>query len=414
MTGSALRSWVAAMSLIMLGCLWPVAASAQDSVGTYRIAASGSGQSRTCSVTLEPNAAFGGADAPRLTISSPTRYRPGQARFGVADSRNYREVKFVTRNQRRAMPVYADTSTTSIKNNDLFRALMTRTAVSVTARLKNGDYVSSRFDNFDMPAILSAMSRDCPFSTEDLSDSVSSAAAQAERRLSISSSDLMRIRWVLARRSGQLAIPTDTGPITPRERELLMGYGIDHGLPISRYVNEQSLRALRSEVLSPLRPNNSWMNNVRVHDQWRSYTYMNGSTKVCGIASEGNTSDSEAFWEYPMMRYEADQGDSGNSMNLYMVAPNPFDESRNVYAVVDGATFPLQIRYGTVRPAQDGEYLDSSVIQAIRRGTYTVIHGTSAVTGQAISVSFSADGFTASFNDMVRNCGRPRLRDWIN
>lgn len=414
MTGSLLRAWVAALSLTILTGLWPVLASAQEAAGTYRIAASGSGQNRTCSVTLEPSAVFGGADAPRLTISSPTRYRPGQARFGISDSRKYREARFVVRNQRRAMPVFADTSTTSIRNSDLFRALMSRTAVSVTARLKDGDYVSSRFDNFDMTEILLAMARDCPFSTEDLSDSVATAAAQGERRLAISPSDLLRIRWVLARRAGLSDAPTDTGPITPRERELLMDYGIERGMPISRYLNEQTLRALRSEVLTPLRPNTSWMRNVRVHDQWRSYTYMSGSTKVCGIASEGQASTTEGFWEYPLMRYEADQGDPGNSMNLYMVAPNPFDESRSVYAVVDGVSYPLQIRYGSVRPAQDGEYLDNSVIQAIRRGTYTVIHGTSAVTGQAISVSFSADGFTASFNDMVRNCGRPRLRDWIN
>ncbi len=413
MTRSILCSLMAAISLTMLTCVWPHAVGAQEGAGRYHVMTNGTGQNRTCSVTLEPNLALGGADAPILTIGSASSYKPGQARFGVADVSRYSEVKFVTRNQRREMAGYTDAPLARIRSNDVFRALTTGDAVFVTARLKTGDYVSGRFENFDMPAILNAMSLGCPFNTEDLSDSVSLAAAAAERRLSISLRDLVRIRWVLARRAGQLEMPTDTGPITTRERELLLGFSVGQGLPVSRYLNDQSLRALLGEALTPLRPNVSWMDNVRMHGQWRSYTYVTGSTKVCGIATEGYTSDTEAFWEHPLMRYEANQGETGNSMNLYMVAPNPFDASRAVTAVVDGAVFALQQQYGNVWPAQSGSYLDNAVIRAIRRGTSMSIAGTSSVTGRSISIAFSADGFTASFNDMVSHCRRPALRDWI-
>lgn len=114
----------------------------------------------------------------------------------------------------------------------------------------------------------------------------------------------------------------------------------------------------------------------------------------------------------PFMEFRAWTGFSGDRLETELVSPNPFRVDRPVFAEVDGARFDLQVEgssvLGTkVRPSSP------SVIRAIRAGASVTITGTSIVTDQPLSATFSAAGFTRAFNSMAELCDRPGILSLI-
>ncbi|MEQ8601113.1 MAG: tetratricopeptide repeat protein [Devosia sp.] len=134
---------------------------------------------------------------------------------------------------------------------------------------------------------------------------------------------------------------------------------------------------------------------------------------TCYIYSIATDVTPEGIITPPFMEFRAWTRESGDQLTSMMVSPNPFRIDKPIVADVDGARFDLEgqdwsIYRGTsVRPASP------AVIRAIRAGEAVTITGTSIVTDQPLSATFSAAGFTRAFTTMAELCDRPGILSLI-
>lgn len=404
---------VASVGGVVLALAAAAPAMAAD-VSTYSVDGSGSGSSRSCRAQISPSDNYGDSNL-KLAIASSNTRSTSSLRFGVDGADNYSSLTLLVDNVRSSIGGMVDTTVGQFNRSALLSALRSKKPIFVTGLKRDGSYASSRFEGLDVEGMIAQLAQRCPFEAEALSPSLTAAAQRAENSLYMPAPDMLRVRWVLARRGNFSSEPDPSSGLNDADRTQLLAYELSKGLPISRYLNRAVASSLASESFHPLPPDLK-STNVAYHEDWRSYSYDSGGKTYCGIASVATSVDTDWIWQTPAMMYEAEKGITGNTLNLISLSyPSPFDPKQAIWANVDGRRYSLELRYDYwLWPPEDSNgLLDSSVIGAIKRGREVSVSGTNKATGSNMTLYYSGHGFTSAFGKMASDCRRPKIMDWV-
>jgi hypothetical protein len=223
----------------------PAAGEIYSSDSGIEISGTGSRMSRNCTVLLKPTQTFGDNLAPRLTLVTSGASRLS---FGVDGPAQYSNLVVVQNNVRRPLVGTDNASVEQFRLSDIGKALKLQQLFFITAqRSDSGKYVSSRYERIDLDAILVKIESACPFDAESLMTDLSSRE-RTERALSIPSSDLTLIRWVLSRKyAGSSSKPEPGSSLSQQERTYLKRYAGDNAFPLSQYLTAETARKLIAE-----------------------------------------------------------------------------------------------------------------------------------------------------------------------
>ena len=206
---------------------------------------SGNGRRSDCKVVLLPAQTLGEAQAPRLTFHTVGLSRLS---FGIESPAQYGGVTLVQHNLRMPLVVRSNAAPQEFLSGETAKALRSQRVFFLTAqRNDSGKLVSSRYEHLDFDAILRRVEAHCPFDAEALmSDTFD--RERAERALTISPSDLKRIRWALNKRmTGSSSEPETRPALSPAERSHIKRYAVENGLPVSQYLTADVSRKLTLE-----------------------------------------------------------------------------------------------------------------------------------------------------------------------
>lgn len=138
--------------------------------------------------------------------------------------------------------------------------------------------------------------------------------------------------------------------------------------------------------------------------------YVHAGNRNCYIYTYASEAARSPGLILAKMTFDVYRSETGNALGIAMV--NPFillDSDRPVSVSVDGQRFDRAVdNIGLIVPGSNG----TALTKAIRAGQSVTVSGTSPA-GQAISVTYSAAGFTRAFNEMARLCNRPGILSWI-
>ncbi|MDP2781897.1 hypothetical protein [Devosia sp.] len=245
-------------------------------------------------------------------------------------------------------------------------------------------------------------------------------AAQAEEErlrageaaLNLTSAEIRHIRWLLYRHAGEVRMPVLVRELSDAERDYLEEHYLpDVGLPAARYLTAVHARHFRSQVFVPVPPDEA-------SDPVRTVTSgdwtMIEDQRFCWIETPASDFTRGAVYQHPVFKMIVERPRYEMGFDTNIVLPHPFDESRGVNATINGRTFPLSFVNGRVWPFAPGASPTTNAVhKAIRAAESVTIEGTSSATGQTMTVSYSAIGFTRAFYLMTEYCNREELQVWI-
>lgn len=392
-------------------------ASGQVNIPSHSLDRSGAG----CVVTLVPSASRG--DGPRLAVRSRIA-GADDIQIGLTGADGLTEVTFVSRNRRTMFQSTPMDRAERIQRMEIWQALADLASnelpFHITGRTASGEWVSTRYGAINPLGIIRILETNNCYSSSVVTSRTTAELLTEERALALSQEDIRHIRWVLAARErGRSAIePTASPTLTAQDRDRLSRFARSVGEAETRYLNRSLANRLLAMPFEPIRPNlATGMQSFSQDRDWTSYWEpVRGSRDgYCTVASVARTVEGADLWELPVMQIGSRSDWRGDTAYFDLVSPMPFDPNRQVYAIVDGMRYALQIEDGFVKPRSTGRNMVSDdVIRAIRSGQDISIIGTSAQNRRTLTVRFSAYGFTNSFNRMVNLCGRRELLGWIN
>lgn len=177
-----------------------------------------------------------------------------------------------------------------------------------------------------------------------------------------------------------------------------------------QYLDEKTAQQLLRVKFTP--HEYRYWKNTEKHQDWESF--VNESEGSCTITSFALPTDGEVFYTKPRMSFSALKTAKKDLMRLSLVDPIPFDRLKPIFVLANGRRMKTHIDDGDLKPRKTGEnQVSIEVTQALRRSQYIDIIGTSDFSGQELRLRFSAMGFSAAFEQMVKDCGRPALRGWV-
>lgn len=406
-------------AVVALTVLGPTQAQAQVDLPPHRLERVGQG----CVVTLVPASMRG--EGPQLAVRSRGT-QSDEIQIGLASANGMTNVSLVARNNRAAFAATTFSSASNIRSGQVWRTLdsLARDDLPfhLTGTMPDGTWVSARYDAINPLGIIRILETNSCYSSATVTSRTTAEMLAEEQALRLSQDNVRHIRWVLAARDAPATrrrpTPELADALTLQDRSRLAAYSRSIGAGDTRYLTRDLANRLLAVPFYPVRPDlSSGMSSFMQDRAWASYWEpVSGSRDgYCTVASVATSVEGVDLWELPVMYIGARSDWSGGSAYFNLVHPMPFDAGRQVYAMVDGSRYSLQIDDGRVKPrATGGNTVSDDVIRAIRRGEDIRIVGTSARTGRSLTVRFSAFGFTSSFNRMADLCGRRQLLNWLN
>jgi hypothetical protein len=407
----ALAACIAAVALAAAG-----PAAAQQRLPDHRVDLL---PDQTCVATFLP-AERRGTQAPLLQVSARGRMPSERIALGVAAAAGVEVVEFVADNERKPVAAAAPAPLARVMTSpawlDIQRVGDGGRPFWLSAEGADGFWHSARYEGLTTAGIVQVLERSCAIAAGAPGPAPGPTEADlrgAETALSLTEGQRRHIRWVLAQRyGGAAASPGTGGVLTSEDRGRLERFSRETGLPASRYLTAETARRLLAEPFSPRTTDTSLRGrDVLVSGSWASMRARTGFG--CEVMTDALTVTGLDLWEMPVMSFRITERSTGNSMIIDLIEPNPFLASAPVRVIVDGRSYPLVSEEGAIKLPRAGPHRDNAAIKAIRRGNRIEFQGTSSADGRAGRVVFSAVGFTAAFDRMMRLCNRPRLADWF-
>lgn len=403
-------------ALAVAGAVCGAAAFAQDgaSIPAHKLERNTARSS--CTVTLIPEMRSSD-DSPLLVITSGGAGKPGVLGIDAGSETRPVELQFVARNKRVPFQAMPPKEASVVARSALWKELdaihKAGAPFFLTARMEDGSWTSSRYEKVDPLGIIRLLEQNCDFRSAQLTARSTADLAADEKALGLRPDDYRHIRWVLTRKFDPTAgEPILAATFSSSDRLKIERYAKSVGQPASQYLDRTLANMLLSEPFQPAPFNYGSMRRVTYHGDWTNYT--DPSDGRCHMASSAYSWTSGPFFRAPRMVFSADVTSPRDLMYFSMVEPNPFLGSERLVAIVDGRTYRLQIERETwVKPATEGSGLSDAVMKAMARGSLIQISGTQKGTRVPLTLSFSALGFTASFKQLMADCGRPGLREWL-
>jgi len=388
-------------------------AQAGPAIPAHRIDRTATGSA--CAVSILPDMRTSD-DSPVLVARSGGAAAPGAFALDAVSQAPVAEIQFVARNARNTFAPVRQSDAAAVARSALWKDLVAvhkaGAPFHLTARLADGTWTSSRYDAVDPLGIVRLLEQSCGFRSDTLSARTAADLLAEESALRLSPDELTHIRWILVQKyDPRAAEPTRISALSATERVYLERYAGSVGQPATRHLTRALADRLRAEMFRPSPHDYSRMLRVSFHGDW--VNYITPGDNRCHMETAALAWTSGRFFKVPRMNFNAEANTPGSAMRLNMVMPNPFTGSAPVTALVDGRSYRLQVDSDRVWPLREGEGLSNAVTKAIKGGQSVQISGTDRASSAALSLSFSAIGFTASFNQMSADCRRPQLRDWL-
>lgn len=366
----------------------------------------------SCEITLLPGQQQGEAP-PMLVLQVGDRATAGQFAILAKGTTGGGPVQLVYKNQRSEFTGSRMSDMRATQASPNWRLLADATSAKLpfflTHQGRDGGWSSSRYEQLDPQGIQRLMEQNCQMERPKTPQELE----REEQALRLTPDQMVHIRWVLNRHFGPAnATPGFGAALQESERGFLSSYATRSGLPATRYLNRAIADRLLFERADPIRRNYSSFRSVQRSGDWISYG--DSSLSRCYAESEAQSWTGDLFYTPPRMVFFALTSETGSLLGIDMVTPSPFNASRQIRAVIDGKSFPLQADNGRfIKPQSLRGGLDSSVVKAIRAGRSIAVIGTSSRTGNPLTLNFSASGFTAAFRGMMSLCRRPGLSTWL-
>jgi Protein of unknown function (DUF1036) len=206
------------------------------------ISGTGSGKDRVCTIIVKASSRFGGDLAPQLLLTTIGR---SVLSIAIDKSSNFSNVAMVQNNVRTPLTGEQKATGESFRSSLIGKALRSKRPFFLTGQRRDNDrYTSSRYEGIDFDSILGDVESNCPFDAESFMENISSRE-QAERSLSLSSTDLKSIRWALNMRyGGNSSEPSVSYSLSPPERNYLKSWAADNGYRVSQYLTGETARRL--------------------------------------------------------------------------------------------------------------------------------------------------------------------------
>lgn len=294
--------------------------------------------------------------------------------------------------------------------------------IHISGQMLNEDFFSARFDPVPDPKWMMALHDECQFDVERLEEFQGVRAAQ-EVALALEPDALRHIRWILARRfhPNERNEPQSSSTLTKKERGLLRRYLFrDTELPVSNFLTKSSAESLAREVFQPISPPIDG-EQLQKHRDWISFAAAGDAGKVCYAVTEASNVADGPLWQLPRMVLWAKQGDPSKIMALQLAAEAKLDIAKADVVIYfnTGASFKMLKQDTNLLPAGRIGQKSLGLIEDVRdflKATKTAIsmrvEGTTE-RGTPVSFTWSARGFTAAFNRMMKNCSRKDLTFWV-
>lgn len=388
-------------------------AAAQSRIPAHEIERDKS--SGACSVSLIPEETYGD-DPPRLTVITLGRSRADQVGLDAQTGRGTTDLTLVYKNARTEFRRIAPVSVKALTNSQLWKTIdesaKQKRPFFLTSKTADGRYASARYENIEPLGIIAILEAQCSFSSSTLTAATPDQLRAKESALALSGDQLRHIRWVLNSRYGSSnSTPIPASILTTGERGYLERYARDIGQPKTRYLTEVLANRLLREEFRPRAVNRAGNRGYSRLKDWETYRW---TTDRCAVSSAAISWSGLNLYVRPEILFTARDRADGNAIFFDMVTPNPFRTGSTVTLVVDGRSYRLQWNSGRLLPRRDGDGVSDETMKAFRRGNNIEFRGTSKDSGRPASVYYSASGFTGAFNQMMRDCRRPALRDWFN
>lgn len=366
----------------------------------------------SCEITLLPSQQQG-EDSPVLVLQVGVRATAGQfAMLAKAPSGGGR-IQLVHKNQRAEFvgTGMRDMRATQASANwrMLTEAGSNGLPFFLTRQASDGSWASSRYEGLDPRGIQRLMEQNCelerPKTPQDLE--------REEQALRLTPDQMRHIRWVLNRLFGPPNAQPGYGAVLQEsERGYLANFASRAGMEPTRYLNRALADRLLWERADAVRKSYTAFRNVQRVGDWVSYG--DSTLRRCTVETEAQTWTGDVFYNPPRMVFFAMSAESGDLLGIEMTQPSPFNPNRPIRAIVDGKSFALDADDGRfIKPPMLRGGRDVAVIRAIRAGRSVAITGTSSRNGNALTLNFSASGFTAAFRNMMNLCRRPGLASWL-
>jgi hypothetical protein len=285
-----------------------------------------------------------------------------------------------------------------------------------TVRDDKNLYSSIRYDQLGPKQIARTVALACGAEMPEAIPESEIEALRAEERLKLTDSDVAHIRRILVSRHGEPGMLVGReARFTITDRRLISLSNADGAGPGSEYLTaERAAELLSAQVELPQQvPTPAGASQIAEFRDWSLWSERDDA--VCSILSPVQTSIGYNGAIRPVMRFAVDRADSGGLMFFELTRPNPF-ASGAISANIDGQRVDLSIEPSTgalvPRPLSDGR-LSNEFMVLMRQGSSITIDGTAIDTGQPLSLTYSALGFTAAFREMSRLCNRSGILGWI-
>ena len=406
------KAWKKLLFCVALAAVPGLPALAQSRIPAHEITRDD--RTGACRVRLVPSETQG-EDPPALLVVTEGRAKSDTFGLQAAQPLGTESVELVFSNLRQRFAAVPPARAQVLTQSVIWRTMQTgfdqELPFFLTAKSAGGRYASARYDAVDPKGILKILETQCGYGSPALSAKSPEERRAIERALRLNSTQWRHIHYVLNSRYGnRFRDPGGARGLAAREREFLLRYTQDAGVPQSRYLTEALAQRLLRERFAAAAPRRSDKEGYSRHGDWESYRM---SRDRCVVSTSARAWNGLLFYVRPEIQFMAKINIPGDRLYFNMVTPNPFRAGTAVAAWVDGIRYPLQQKDGWVLPARKGDGVSDEVMKAIRRGRVIEFRGTAAETGRPAMVQFSASGFTAGFERMMRRCRRPGLQEWF-
>lgn len=200
-----------------------------------------------------------------------------------------------------------------------------------------------------------------------------------------------------------------------RDRQYLRKYAKSIGYPETDYLTPALADALLNEEFQSVNNDNWGIGRRKTHTDWISMVV--NDRKDCRILTNATSVSGWSPYFTPQMTFLAQRSEKTKGLlnsDLVNSRGHSMAYQASVYALVDGRKYKLQLKGGRVMPrSRGGNLVSTDVTKAIRRGQTIEVIITNKGGAIPKKVIFSANGFTAAFNQMMKDCYRHDLRLWI-
>lgn len=289
-------------------------------------------------------------------------------------------------------------------------------SIFFTVRDDRDVYSSVRYDQLGPKQIARTVALACGADMPEAIPESKIEARRAEKRIRLSDTDIAHIRRILVSRYGEPGMVVGReAHFTITDRRLIALFNSNGEEPGSEYLTaEGAAELLTAQVELPKQaPTPADAIQVAEFRDWSLWSERDDS--VCSILSPVQSSAGYSGTIRPVMRFAVDRTDSGGLMFFELTRPNPFAPG-DISANIDGQRVELLIEPSTgalvPRPLADGR-LSNEFMVSLHQGSSVSIDGTAIDTGQPLSLSYSALGFTAAFREMSQLCNRAGILGWI-